>query len=585
MDFSLRSRPFFSLFRPFLHPVNRGQLRICRFQVDSRDVFGHNAFMLKQDGIKVPFIILLVAAIFFTAFFFSLNAKRYQARFAFEWGDEAVHNQLAWRTFHVAPFTSTLKGDQVFDQHFRPIWLLVALAYLVVPSIYSWYFLLALFFAATAVVFFFWTLHKGNDPWAALLYSLVILFYPPLHQLAIGVYDPEKLSVLFLSLMLLAFAYRRLDWFVAFVVLSLCCKEIVGFPIFMFALALALLRKPKRYWVIAGAIAVAWVAIAFVVIIPTFMQVGYGSKYFPQLLGADCESAGCVIRYALFHPADTLGVIFSPEHLKILAKLILPLGAMILFNPGLLIPAMAPLAMILAVPGPLLIHQHHWFAPALPFLFAGSILGALRLSNRIAGADEKKRTLIFRIIPGCMLVLCIGFSLWGGFVGVFHDDDRDDRSFNDLTSVFDRRIYTADKHDRVAWSLIRQVPREAKVTANYDLMAPLAARKTIREFGRNGPDYDYFDFDYILINLKDLYFGAGHDVRLHPDDLDLLAKMVLSGEVQVLYSDRRFFFGKKMQPPVPTDDPAVTEAVQNIARAKFTSAKRLANPGVQDMRD
>ena len=528
---------------------------------------------------------MLIGATLFIALFVTLNFLRYKAMFSFEWGDEAVHNQLAYRTFRHGLFTSNLKGDQIFDQHFRPAWLIMGTAYIPFPSILTWYFILLLSFAGTAWAFYYWSLRKSGDPWGAMLFSIAILCYPPLHQLAIGVYDPEKLVILFFTLVLLAFQKRNFLWFTVFVVAALCCKEIIAFTMIMFALMLALLRKPWKYWAFTVLVSICWLVAAYGFIIPGTMSVEYGSKYFPQLLGSDCESLSCLITHAISHPIQTMGILFSPVHLRILALLILPMAGLIFFCPMLMIPMAASIGMIFSVPGPLTVNQHHWFAPALPFIFAGSIIGAWRVAKFLAKDDQIKQKKVFRIIAAGTLITCLLFTIFGGFVGKYHDDPKDDQSYLNLKSVFDSRIYTSTDTDKTAWKLIRQIPQSATVTTNYGLMTPLATRETIKEFGRNAPIYDYFDFDYILIHLKDQYFGAGHDVRLNPNDLQRLIDEIEGGFVQSLYCDSNLFFGRKQKESSATNDSAVENAVFNIRKAKTLAASRLLDEGFMNIRD
>lgn len=541
--------------------------------------------MSEKPNTKIPPAVLLATALIFTAVFFTLNVLRYESLFSLEWGDEAVHNQLAWRTFHEGLFSSTLKGEQVFDQHFRPIWLLIAFFYLLFPSIYVWYFLQSAFFAGAAIVLYYWALAKRPDPWGAMLFGVSFMFYSPLHQLAIGVYDPEKLALLFLPCALLAFQKRRYSLFIIFIILALCCKEIVGFTVFMFAFMLAITKKPVKYWAFAGIISVVWVFVSFAYIIPATMNAQYGAKYFPQLLGSDCESAACLLKFALSNPGGALAHIFSIEHLRILALLILPLGGLVFFSPLLLLPTFAGLGMILSVPGPLLINQHHWFAASLPFLFAGTIAGSQKLADWISKENRAKGNHVYRIAGVVVLVSCILFSIFGGFIGRFHDDKIDDDSYAGLRSVFDDRIYHQSERDKIAWDLIKQVPGKAAVTANYDLMPPLSTRKVIREFGRNAPNYDYFNFDYILISLKDRYFGAGHDVRIHSDDCHRLVEEIRSGNVEPIYSDHDFFLGRRSNPDSPSDVQAIESAVKNIEQAALIADQKLNELGFADIRD
>jgi len=291
----------------------------------------------------------------------------------------------------------------------------------------------------------------------------------------------------------------------------------------------------------------------------------------------------CVIWEAVSHPFRTMGVLFSVEHLKMLALLLLPLGALMFLAPMVALPALATLGMVLAVPGRMLINQHHWFAAGLPFLFAATTMGAAKLSERLAKGDDEKERKIFRAIPEVLIALCLLFGAVGGFVGGFHDDLRDDHGYDGLSSIFDSRIYEVSKRDRFAWDLIRRVPDDASVSANYDLMVPLATRPIIREFGRVAPGYDFFDVDYILINLRDLYFGAGHDVRLRPEILEELVTRIQDGRVEALAADSNFFFGKTTHGEKP--GPYTPECIGLLQDAAREAREKLDAEGVSDIRD
>ena len=543
--------------------------------------------MAKPKPHARPLLLMILLAAMFFVLFMSLNTQRHRSMFSFEWGDEAVHNQLAWRTFRYGMFSSTLKGDQVFDQHFRPIWILPAFLYLLIPGIHAWFIVLIGALAGASIVLFFWAYRRLGDPWAALGFGAVFLFYPPIHMLALGVYDPEKLAVLFLLLTMYADQQKRFGLFLLFAALSLACKEIVGFTLVMIAVEMAVRRQPAKYWGGLFTLAVAWMALAFFVIIPATIQGDYGSKYFPQLLGADCESVGCLLSHTLGHPWDSFQVFFSYEHVRILFLLLVPLMGMSLLSPVLLIPATASLTMILAVPGPLLVNQHHWITPAIPPIFLAAVAGTERLSKWIGKSNAGKAMLVRRFVPLLMLGSCVMLTIYGGLVGRFHGDAIDDEYYRGLSNVFDHRIYEVSPRDRIAWELIGRIPKDAKVTTNYQLMPALSNREYVREFGRIEKGYDSFDFDYILISLQDRYFGAGHDVRLTPENLERLAELVEKGVVKPVYVDENHFLGMRLppekQPKVIDKESAarIVECLIILRQAEERAAKALSRADVK----
>jgi len=245
----------------------------------------------------------------------------------------------------------------------------------------------------------------------------------------------------------------------------------------------------------------------------------------------------------------------------------------------------ASFGMIFSVPGPLTVNQHHWFAPAVPFVFAGSISGALGLSGWISKDDDSKKKIAFRILGLMAIGASLLFTFFGGLVGKYHNDKKDDLTFLELKSVFDSRIYTMTETDKIAWRMIEKIPADATVTTNYGLMTPLATRENIKEFGRDAPRYNYFDFDYILIHLKDQYFGAGHDVRLFPGDLQGIIDSILSRGLEPIYCDKELFFGREGENFGPMNQTELQNTMDNLFEAKALSKARLKEQGVMNIRE
>ncbi|MBM4082898.1 MAG: DUF2079 domain-containing protein, partial [Planctomycetes bacterium] len=165
--------------------------------------------------------------------------------------------------------------------------------------------------------------------------------------------------------------------------------------------------------------------------------------------------------------------------------------------------------------GGLPITSVHALAPAIAFIFLGALYGTKRVLawiERSPRLDASAKRLVSVCIPLIILLATLGHNFGDNLVGQLNFRGESwqpvsDRRFLSVRNVFEGALYVQDAQDRAAWELIRLIPPGASVSASGDLLVPLSHRRTLLEFGMN--HYNYFAADYVLLNERNMYFGAG----------------------------------------------------------------------------
>jgi hypothetical protein len=112
------------------------------------------------------------------------------------------------------------------------------------------------------------------------------------------------------------------------------------------------------------------------------------------------------------------------------------------------------------------------------------------------------------ITIGFLVLSSVSWSFMPHWMGERNLDEIIDNRFNNVYTFYNSSIYSEDADDKIAKILINKIPKGARVASTADLMPLLSNRKVIIEVLHEAKDY--FDVDYIFINGKNLYWGAGH---------------------------------------------------------------------------
>jgi hypothetical protein len=183
-------------------------------------------------------------------------------------------------------------------------------------------------------------------------------------------------------------------------------------------------------------------------------------------------------------------------------------------------------ALVLSIPyltfGPLAtrIYTHYYF-PLVAILFISLIYGLKRIQGWIPGRRWTPPPATMILATGLVLLLFVSFDPF-------------------LTRP--RYLYPKSPSDHDAWALIRQIPEGAAVTADPRLLPALSLRQRLHEFSRqeyHGPQINYLDVDYILIDPRGPHRENPHHHRDYTGNARLLLEDTLKGRSGFEILDRQ----------------------------------------------
>jgi len=463
--------------------------------------------------------VLLLAVIGFTLAFTWLLHARYRAFFSYDPRDEAVNNQTLYNTAHGHLLRSTIKGDIIFHMHFRPIFLPLAIPYLFHRGPTAYYFATALILALGALAAFGLGEDLFGDRRLALLAGLAWLLFAPLHELALGNFDPETLVATLWLAAFLFFRRRLAKPFWLFAILAVTAKETQA-PVLAAFGVLALIERRKWTWsVLPIAIGSVWFIASLKLIIPLFhpaFDTIYGrfagvhtTSFWPDFLGAWRAN-----------PRYMLELIFSAEHLRLLGMVLAATGGLAAFSPLTLIPAGPILLEIILLADPLPVRQAHVLAAVAPFVFAAGLLGLARLGRWLGG---KKNTVSAVLLVAWLALLLVLPWLAGPF-----GKGRTYGAENQLPdTLFDAGWYRARPDAERAWAMIGRINPDAPAMTNERYLLALSSRAELYEFGNQGGNLEaYNDVDWILLGLTEPWCPTCTYARLTPASLDTALRLI-----------------------------------------------------------
>ena len=434
-----------------------------------------------------PVRLLWAAIAAYATAFAALSVLRHRA---FETGRFDLGNmvQAVWSTAHGNLLqTTNLHGAQVsrLAAHVDPILVVFAPLWWLWPSPSLLLTTQAIVVALGALPLFWLARKHTGDERAALGFSLAYLLFPATEWMTLNEFHPVALAC---PLLLFAIWYLdedRLLPFTSFALLAALTREEIPFVIAGLGVWYALAR---RRWLAGSAIAgagIAGAAIAVDVIIPHFR---HGSASFYGRYGAVGGSASGIVRKLFTDPGRLISVAFDHRGTHYLLDLFLPIAALALLAPLLLVALVPELALNLlsSVDAQRSIH-YHYVAAEIPILFAAAAIGASRLGRR---AGTAATVAVLAAFVGNYVLGPI--PLWRFVPG---------------GETLQARGAQVSRHDRIAVRELRVIPAGAPVTATNALGAHLSARKRIFSFPHLG------GADWVIVDERKPSLGDHNDKR------------------------------------------------------------------------
>jgi uncharacterized membrane protein len=372
---------------------------------------------------------------------------------AFETGRFDLGNmvQAVWSTAHGRPLDVTeLDGDQInrLGAHVDPLLAAFAPLWWLWPSPTMLLVVQAVVIALGALPVFWLARKHLRSQWMPALFALAYLLYASVQWLALDEFHAVALACPFLLYALWYLDEERLLAALPFLGLTALTKEELPLVVAGLGVWYALARGHR----LAGAgIAVAGTALTafyLTVVMPHYRD-GDAPAFYDRY-DAVGGSPGGIVKTLFTDPVVLLQAVTEGRDLTYLLQLALPLAGLFLAAPLLLIPALPELAAnLLSETATQTSIEFHYTAPIIPFLVAGTVLGAARVP---------------RLAPVALAASLVGAvvlgPLWAGEL------------------VPDR----LSAHDRVAARAVGLVPPHAPVSSTNGLGAHLSARRRVFSF-------------------------------------------------------------------------------------------------------
>ena len=471
-----------------------------------------------------PLWVLGFAVVVFVVGFTWLAHARYRTLFSHDWRDESVNNQLLYNTAHGRPLRSTVKGDMIFHKHFRPIFLPLSLPYLVHAGPTAFYFAMALLLGLAALAAFNLGRDLFGDDRLALLSAAFWLLFPPVHELALGIIDPETAAAAFWLFAFVAFRRRLMRSFWLFALLAVVCKETHA-PILAAFGVIALIERRRWPWVVWPIVVGSlWFVVAVKWIIPLYHP-GFAAVYNRFIAVDTVDFWGEFVAGWQADPMAMLAAMFSREHLYLFVMLLAAGGGLALLSPVTLLAA-GPIALeIMLHREPLPVRQAHILAGLAPFVFAATLLGVARLSTWLRKLrPEWKKTPLPAALLSLLIILVLVLAWLPGPFGRGRTYGAENYRPD---SLFAASNFTPDPIAIDGWCLIERIPPDATVMTNERYLLALSARREIYEFGNQGDDLEaYLNAQWILFGLTEPPCVTCVYARLTSDTLHIAAELI-----------------------------------------------------------
>ncbi len=497
-------------------------------------------------------VYVIAGAVLFTAVYALLSWLKYRAYMdaRYDLGNmvQAVYNTAHGHFLEIT--SGDLKPRQMsrLGSHVDPILALFALPWLVWPSP-----MMLLVGQAAIAATGAWPAYRlgtraTRDPGAGALLAGAYLLYPALGFLVLNEFHPVALAT---PLLLWAFLYMEESRWVraaVFLILAAACKETVPLVIAFMGVYFAI---RKRSWrpLLVGVVGVAWFAAAVWVVIPHYN--GDQSTFIARY-GDYGDGAAAVVKNAVTHPGQTFADVTAASNLRYWLDLLWPLGFASLLSPLTLLIALPEYALnALSATTFQRRIEFHYTALEIPFLFAAAVFGVVRLWRWLGGGFGKAEKLMKgqRVRIGSLATLVLLAALAGNYV-------LGPLPFSLPGAAYDGKDYAKGAHAVALDEAVAMIPAGAKVSANNNAGAQLAARRVAYIF-------PYFaDADWVIVDQRHPFFYDKEDERMHGM---ALGRLVLDPNFQSVYAKdgvfvfRRVGAGDAALPaPTPSASPSAS---------------------------
>jgi uncharacterized membrane protein len=434
--------------------------------------------------------------------------------------DLGTMDQAIWNTSQGRILRVTIQPgvDIRLAGHVEPILLVVSLLYLLRSDPRVLLVLQTSVVAAGALPIYWLAKERLKTDLAALVFPLVFLLSPALEAANMFDFHGVTLAATFLAF---GFYFAKREggkgWFLAFMILTMSCREDMALLVVMMGLYLVLkwrgLREQGRFGspltfdrdnLALGALTlmlgVAWFSVALFLIPSYFSASGEHSQW--DRYGYLGESPLEMLGTLLLRPGIVMRRLLTKETGAYLLGLLSPTAFLSIAAPHILLLSLPTLSMnLLSSYAPMhTLGPFHYAAPLVPFFIIASIYGTARLAKVLAPRVRIRELRVGQGLSGLVLLSSLvvhyyqGYTPWAAGV----------------------EVPVVTPHERLADKFFDLVPANAAVSTQSRLVPHLSQRERIYMFPR------IEDAEYVLFDV------TADSWPIHPNDERRLFESLIS---------------------------------------------------------
>lgn len=335
-----------------------------------------------REAVARPYTIFLIAVSFWAVAFATVSYLSYRGFLTrrFDLGNMV---QAVWSTAHGRPLSVTeVTGNEIvrLGVHVDPLLVVFAPLWRIWPSPALLVTVQAVAVALSALPLYWLGRKHLQSEKAALFLALAYLLHPALEWQVMNDFHPTTLAIPFL-LVAIWFADEDKPWhFAAACLPVLASQEHMGVFVAGLGIWYAFRHRRFAFGACTALISLAWVAIAFEVVIPHFS--GGPSLYLNRYAGAGDSPLG-IFGTLFSDPLQIAREVGTPGDVFFLLALMMPFAGLFLRAPGLALVAAPQVALSLlsSRPSDLRI-DGHINSPTIPILAAATVLGVAKFAPK-----------------------------------------------------------------------------------------------------------------------------------------------------------------------------------------------------------
>lgn len=447
--------------------------------------------MRENDKIQ-SLVFLSIAAIAYTAIVGHWAANRFLSFNATFW-DLGIMIQAIWNTAHGRLLHESINlgisTSRIAVAHWEFIYLPLAALFRIIPSVPVLLYAQTAALAAGVFPIYLFARKKLNAEIPALLIAVAYLFYPAMH--GANLFDLHGLT--FATPMLLFTFYfmdkgSRTGTFI-FALFSLSCREDVAIPILFLGLYIWFFKKQRGTGILLFVSGALWLMLFFLRGYffsngEILSQTGAASNW--THLGE--HGIFSIFTAPFARPVYFFQTLFSPENVKYLIKLLLPLLGLCLLAPSILLICLPALLLnLLSDWSPMRHIEYQYTATITPFLFLAAIQGLANFSKWTG------RYQIFirksRIIPLAVTAMVLAASIL---------------STTQFSILRFHGTWLVSEEHRALTARLHEIPSFYSVSATARLGPHLAAREKLFHFpqGADSADLVLIELNRPIVEMK-----------------------------------------------------------------------------------